>query len=219
MDKGHAIAPLRAAVFVLALVPLALLIWAGFHDQLGANPIERVTRRTGDWTLRFLLLTLTVTPLRRALNWPQLLRLRRMLGLYAFFYALLHFLTYFIVDQFFDLHAIAHDIVKRPFITVGFFAFLLLIPLAITSTNAMMRRLGKRWQQLHRAIYVIAIAGVIHFYWLVKADIRQPLIYAAILSLLLGYRLWHRHRSTAQRGRKPALNYRIRKENTGEPPA
>lgn len=199
MDKARAIAPLRAGIFVLALVPLALLIWAGLHDQLGANPIERVTRRTGDWTLRFLLLTLTVTPLRRALNWPQLLRVRRMLGLYAFFYALLHFLTYLVVDQFFDFHAIAHDIVKRPFITIGFFAFVLLIPLAVTSTHAMMRRLGQRWQQLHRAVYVIAIAGVVHFYWLVKADVREPLIYAAILSVLLGYRLWHRRRSTAQR--------------------
>ncbi len=194
-DRSRAVGPLRVCVFILALVPLLSLVWAGLHDQLGTNPIERVTHRTGEWALRFLLLTLTITPARRLLNWPQLLRLRRMLGLYAFFYASLHFLTYLVVDQFFDFHEIARDVVKRPFITVGFFAFVLLVPLAVTSTNGMMRRLGKRWQQLHRLVYVIAIAAVLHFWWLVKADVREPLIYGALLSLLLLYRLWHARRA------------------------
>lgn len=181
---------LRAGTFVLCLLPLTFMVVDGFSGRLGTNPIEEVTHRTGDWTLRLLLLTLTVTPLRRLANMPQLLRLRRMLGLFTFFYACLHALTYFWLDQFFDFEGILRDVVKRPFVTAGFTAFVLLIPLALTSTQAMMRRLGHRWQQLHRLVYVIAIVGVVHYWWLVKADVRDPAYYAGALSLLLGYRVW-----------------------------
>lgn len=187
------ITTLKAALFGLCLLPFGLHLQRWFGDALGANPIEAITRASGDWTLRFLLITLAVTPLRRlsGLNW--LLRLRRMLGLFAFFYASLHFTTYLWLDQFFDLQAIAKDVLKRPFITVGFAAFVLLIPLAATSTNAAIRRLGgRRWQALHRSVYAIAILGVVHYWWLVKADIREPLMYAAILALLLGLRAWWR---------------------------
>lgn len=185
------LAGVKAALFAACLLPLAFLVLAGLTDGLGANPIESITRATGDWTLRFLLITLAVTPLRRLTGWHWLLRLRRMLGLYAFFYALLHFVTYVWLDQFFDPLSIARDIIKRPFITAGFTAFVLLIPLAATSTNAMVRRLGgRRWQALHRTVYAIAIVGVVHFWWLVKKDITQPLIYAAILAALLGLRAW-----------------------------
>lgn len=181
---------IKPLVFILCLVPLALLGADAYGDRLGANPIETITRSTGTWTLVFLLITLSVTPLRRLTGVNTLIRLRRMLGLYAFFYACLHFAIYFWLDQFFDWSAIVKDIIKRPFITVGFFAFVLLIPLALTSTNAMVKRLGgRRWQLLHRLVYVIAIAGVVHYLWLVKKDITQPLIYAAVLSVLLGYRL------------------------------
>lgn len=191
-SPGH-IAAIKAVLFALCLLPFGLYLQRWFDDALGANPIEAITRASGDWTLRFLLITLAVTPLRRltGLNW--LLRLRRMLGLFAFFYASLHFTTYLWLDQFFDLQAIAKDILKRPFITVGFAAFVLLIPLAATSTHAAMRRLGgRRWQALHRSVYAIAILGVVHYWWLVKADIREPLLYAAILALLLGLRAWWR---------------------------
>lgn len=181
---------LKPVIFLICLLPLVLLVWDGFHDALGANPIETITHRTGDWTLRFLLVTLTMTPLRRLLGWNGALRLRRMLGLFAFFYVCLHFLTYLVLDQFFDWNEIVRDIAKRPYITIGFSAFLLLIPLAITSTKAMIRRLGRRWGQLHRLIYLIAIFGVIHYLWLVKADYLQPAIYAAVLAILLGMRLW-----------------------------
>lgn len=184
-------AALKAALFLLCLVPLAGLIQGIVSDSLGANPIEAVTLSLGDWALRFLLITLAVTPLRRlsGLNW--LLRLRRMLGLYAFFYALLHVLSYAWLDQFFDWGDILKDIVKRPFITFGFAAFVLLIPLAATSNNAMIKRLGgRRWQWLHRTVYAIAVFGVLHFWWMVKLDITQPAIYAAVLSLLLGMRLY-----------------------------
>ena len=180
----------KVLLFVLCLIPLALMIVDGLYNRLGTNPIEEITHRTGDWTLRFLLITLTVTPARRLLGRPELLRLRRMLGLFAFFYASLHFVTYFWLDQFFDFAEIAKDVIKRPFITIGFAAFILLIPLAVTSTNRMMRRLGRRWQQLHRLVYVIAIAGVLHYWWLVKADVRTPAIYASLLAVLLGYRVW-----------------------------
>lgn len=181
---------IKALVFMLCLVPLALLGVDTYKDNLGANPIEAITHFTGTWTLVFLLITLSVTPLRRLTGINTLIRLRRMLGLYAFFYACLHLVTYFWLDQFFDWPAIIKDIIKRPFITVGFFAFVLLIPLAVTSTNAMVKRLGgRRWQLLHRLVYVIAIAGVVHYLWLVKKDLTQPLIYAALLTLLLGYRL------------------------------
>ncbi len=184
------IARLKAATFVVCLAPLGLLIWRGFTGGLTANPIEFITHTTGWWTLAFLMITLAVTPLRRLLDMPWLLRLRRMLGLYVFFYASLHFLTWLVVDQFFDWQAIVKDIAKRPYITVGFSAFFLLLPLAATSTNAMVRRLGAaRWQSLHRLVYVIAILGVVHFWWLVKKDIREPALFAMILTVLLGTRL------------------------------
>jgi sulfoxide reductase heme-binding subunit YedZ len=181
---------IKATLFIVALLPLARLIFFGVGDRLGANPIEFITRSTGTWTLVFLLVTLSITPLRRLSGWHGLIKLRRMFGLFAFFYGCLHFTTYIWLDQFFDLAAIYKDVVKRPFITVSFPSFVLMIPLALTSTNAMVRRLGgKRWQRLHRLVYVIAIGGVIHYLWLVKKDITDPLIYALILALLLAYRL------------------------------
>jgi len=183
---------LKAVLFVACLIPVMRLGWLAMHHGLGANPIEYITRSTGWWILSFLMLTLLVTPLRRLTGWNWLLRLRRMLGLYAFFYVCLHFSIYIWLDQFFDLHDIIKDIAKRPFITIGFAGFVLLIPLAVTSTNAMVRRLGsKRWQALHRLVYVIAILGVIHFWWLVKKDITEPLIFAFVLAILLGVRaMW-----------------------------
>lgn len=188
---------IKAALFAACLVPLARLAWLGVQGGLGANPIEYITHSTGWWTLTLLLVTLLVTPLRRLSNWSWLLRLRRMLGLYAFFYACLHFTTYLWLDQFFDWGSIVKDIAKRPFITVGFAAFVLLVPLAATSTNAMVKRLGaRRWQLLHRAVYAIAILGVTHFWWLVKKDITEPAIFAALLTLLLGARLvWRARRA------------------------
>ena len=183
---------LKIATFLLALYPLIRLLIFAATDNLGANPIEFITRSTGTWTLVGLMLTLTITPLRKITGWNSLLRIRRMLGLFSFFYASLHFITYIWLDQFFDFGAIIHDIYKRPFITVGFSAFILLIPLAMTSSNAMIRRLGaKRWQQLHKLVYLIAVLGVLHYVWLVKKDLTQPLIYAGVLTLLLGWRLWH----------------------------
>lgn len=186
----------KAALFLLCLYPLARLGFLGFTDGLTANPIEFITRSTGTWTLVMLLATLSVTPLRRLLAWPWLTRLRRMLGLYAFFYGCLHLITYLWLDQFFDLSAIVRDIVKRPFITMGFAGFVLMLPLALTSTNAMMRRLGgQRWRRLHKLAYVIPIAGVLHYWWMVKRDITEPALYAGVLAVLLGMRLWHRLRS------------------------
>jgi len=182
---------LKPTVFVLCLVPLAMLVGWGLRGELGANPIEEITHQTGDWALRLLLVTLAVTPLRRLTGWTQPMRVRRMLGLFAFFYACLHLLTYLWLDQFFDWGEILKDIVKRPFITVGFAAFVLLVPLAVTSTRGMMRRLGRRWQALHRAVYLVGVLAVVHYWWLVKADVRDPFFYAAILAVLLGYRLVH----------------------------
>ncbi|MBX9963454.1 MAG: sulfoxide reductase heme-binding subunit YedZ [Burkholderiales bacterium] len=193
------VARIKAAVFIACLIPLALLALRAWRDQLGANPIEYITRSTGWWTLTFLMITLAVTPARKLLSMPWLLRLRRMLGLFAFFYASLHFTTYIWLDQFFDLHDIVKDVMKRPFITVGFTAFLLLIPLAATSTNAMVKRLGaRRWQWLHRAVYAIGTLGVIHFLWLVKKDIREPLAFGLVLAVLLGVRLVFRWRGHAR---------------------
>jgi len=181
---------LKAALFLASLIPFFRLSWYGYSDQLGANPIEFITRSLGTWTLVFLLITLSITPLRKLSGWSWLIKLRRMAGLFAFFYALLHFITYFWLDQFFDLASIYKDVIKRPFITVGFTAFVLLIPLAATSTNAMMKRLGgERWQLLHKLVYLIAIFAVLHYWWLVKKDITQPLIYASVLTILLGYRI------------------------------
>ncbi|MBS1210911.1 MAG: sulfoxide reductase heme-binding subunit YedZ [Proteobacteria bacterium] len=193
--SSHGIAWIKLSLFLLCLIPLIHLGWGFFNDGLGANPVEAITRGTGDWALRLLLVSLAVTPLRKlsGLNW--LVRTRRMLGLYAFFYALLHFITYLWLDQFFDWGSIAKDILKRPFITAGFAAFVLLVPLAATSFNAAIRALGgQRWQALHRSAYAIAIIGVLHYWWLVKRDITQPLIYALILALLLGVRAAWRER-------------------------
>lgn len=179
----------KVLVFALSLVPLAYLGWRAWSQDLTANPIEYITHFTGDWTIRFLVLTLAITPLRKMLSLPDLIRFRRMIGLFAFFYGFLHFSTYFGVDKFFDFHEIWGDIAKRPYITVGFTAFVLMIPLAITSTTGWIRRLGgKRWQWLHRLVYASAIAGVVHYYWLVKSDIRQPLLYGSLVALLLGFR-------------------------------
>lgn len=183
------IAVVKTVVFVLCLMPLARLVAGGFLGRLGVNPVELITRSTGTWTLVFILATLSVTPLRKITGWHWLARLRRMLGLYAFFYALLHFMTFIWLDHFFDVAAIGKDIVKRPFVTIGFAAFAMLIPLAATSTDAMVKRVGaKKWLALHRLVYVLAICGVIHYWWLVKRDITQPAIYALVLAILLAYR-------------------------------
>jgi len=188
--RGTALTWTKAGVFVLCLVPLLRLGVLAFTWGLGANPIAFVLHSLGTWTLVLLLVTLSVTPVRRLTGWNSLIRLRRMLGLFAFFHACLHFLTYVGIDQFFDWHTIVADIAKRPYITVGFASFLLLIPLAVTSTNAMQRRLGgKRWQRLHRLVYVAAAGGVVHYLWLVKKDMTQPVIYGLLLVLLLGMRL------------------------------
>jgi sulfoxide reductase heme-binding subunit YedZ len=184
---------LKTVLFVLCLVPLASLVWRAFEvggADLGTNPIETVQDTLGQWGLRFLLITLAVTPLRDWFDAPWLVQLRRMLGLYAYSYVLLHFLTWLILDQGVYWSGIVEDIAKRPFITIGFAALVLLTPLAVTSTNAMMRRLGRRWKTLHRLIYVIAPLGVWHYYWQVKADVREPLVYAAILAVLLGWRVY-----------------------------
>lgn len=180
----------KVAVFIICLLPLAALINRALHGGLGANPVEFLQHATGLWTLRFLIFTLTITPLRKLLKLPELIRFRRMLGLFAFFYVCLHFLTYIGPDQNFDLAAMWKDVEKRRYITVGFLGFVLLIPLAITSTAGWIRRLGgKRWQILHRSIYGAATCGVIHYYWLVKSDVRDPLFYGALVSILLLWRL------------------------------
>jgi len=197
----------KPVVWGLCLLPPALLAARAARNDLGANPIEFITHATGDWTLRLLLITLAVTPLRRILNLPDLIRFRRLLGLFAFFYACLHFATWIGLDKFFDPAEMWADVVKRRFITAGATAFLLLIPLALTSTAGSIRRLGgRRWQRLHRLIYVSALAGVIHYFWLVKSDMRLPALYAAILCVLLGARAYHRRRRLAA-GAKSAPSY------------
>ena len=189
---------LKPVIFLACLIPLARLGWKAFNSGLGANPIQVITFSTGTWTLVFLLTTLSITPLRKLTKQYWLVQYRRMIGLFAFFYACLHFTTYIWLDQFFDLHSIKKDIYKRPFITMGFTAFVLMIPLASTSTKWAIRKLGKRWQKLHRLIYFSAAAGVIHYLWLVKIDKRVPLIYASVLGILLLYRIlvWSRERAT-----------------------
>lgn len=184
----------KPLVFIICLIPLAMLVWDGFHDALGANPIEKITHRTGDWALRFLLITLAVTPLRLLFGWKKLIRFRRMLGLFAFFYGCVHFSIYIVFDHFFDMNEIIKDIIKRPYVTVGFTAFMLLIPLAVTSTNKMMKRLGRRWKQLHQLVYVIAVLAILHYLWLVKADVLQPVIHAIVLVALLVIRAWYQRR-------------------------
>jgi sulfoxide reductase heme-binding subunit YedZ len=203
---------LRVALLLICLVPFAQLIYNALTDNLGANPIDAITRHTGSWALIFLLVTLSVTPVRKLSAWNGLVKYRRMLGLFAFFYAALHFTTFLVLDHFFDFNAILKDIMKRPYITAGFTGFVLMIPLAITSTTGMIRRLGKRWQQLHRLVYITAVAGVIHFYWLVKADIRRPAQYGFVLALLLGYRLFASVRAAFSR---PSASPRI-KVRSGE---
>ena len=181
---------LKRAIFLLCLLPIITLGWRGTQEGLGANPIEFITHSTGDWTLRFLLITLAVTPARSTLGVPTLIRFRRMFGLFAFFYGCLHFLTYIWLDKFFDFQDMLKDIGKRPFITMGFASLLMMVPLAVTSTAGWIRRLGgRRWQLLHRLIYLTAAGGVIHYYWLVKSDVRLPVRYGAILVVLLAYRL------------------------------
>ncbi len=179
-------------MFTVACLPFMRLVVFAFTDRLGANPIEFITRNTGDWTLYFLCITLAITPLRRLTKWHWLIKLRRMLGLFAFFYALLHFTTFLWFDHFFDVAEMWKDVIKRPFITIGFIAFVLMIPLAVTSTNAMVRRLGgKRWQWLHRTIYLIAPLGVLHYWWMKagKQDFAQPLLFGVIVGLLLLFRV------------------------------
>jgi sulfoxide reductase heme-binding subunit YedZ len=180
----------KLAVFVNCLVPLVLLAWDWWRGQVGANPLDFVTRTTGTLTLVFLVLTLAVTPLRKWTGVQWLIRFRRMLGLYAFFYGSLHFLTYICFDKWFDFRAIVQDVERRRFILVGFLAFCSMTPLAVTSTDRMIKRLGgKRWQRLHRLTYLAACAGVFHYYLLVKSDTRKPLGFAAVIAVLLGYRL------------------------------
>lgn len=184
---------IKASLFSLALLPFLRLIWAVFTDHLGANPLEFITRNTGDWTLYFLCITLTVTPIIRIFNLPWLLKMRRMLGLFAFFYVALHFLTFFWFDHFFDVAEMLKDVAKRPFILVGFTAFVLMIPLACTSTNKMIKRLGaRRWQQLHKLIYVIVSLGVLHYFWMKagKHNFSQPILFGSIVAVLLLMRIY-----------------------------
>ncbi len=195
----------KILLFLLCLAPVSYVLRRAWNQDLTANPIEYITHFTGDWTLRLIVATLAVTPLRKLLGMPALIRYRRMIGLFAFFYGSLHFLTYFWLDKFFDFHAIVKDIGKRPFITAGFTAFVCLLPLAITSTAGWIRRLGgKRWRQLHRLVYVAAIAAVTHYYWLVKADHRLPIFYGALVALLLAYRVigWERRFRLSGAGRQ-----------------
>src|SRR6267143_3246789 len=183
---------LKVFIFLAALVPLERLVWKFFHDGLGANPVEVITHSTGDWTMILILTTLSITPLRKLTGQYWLIGVRRMIGLFAFFYGCLHFTTYLWLDKFFDVHEIYKDIYKRPFITAGFTAFVLMIPLALTSTKGWIRRLGgKRWQLLHRLIYISAIAGVVHYYWLVKSAVQRPIFYGCLVLLALAVRAWY----------------------------
>jgi methionine sulfoxide reductase heme-binding subunit len=195
----------KPLLFVLCLVPAVLLGWQFFNDGLGANPIEAITHSTGEWTLRLLLITLLMSPLKNVSGWHWPIRVRRMLGLFAFFYASLHLMTYLWLDQFFYWDEIWLDILDRPFITVGMLAFVLLVPLAVTSNRYSIRKLGRDWKRLHRLVYLIPVLGVLHFWWLVKADVLEPAIYAALLGALLFMRLPERkRRSAAKASRQPA---------------
>ncbi|SPA27476.1 Protein-methionine-sulfoxide reductase heme-binding subunit MsrQ [Cupriavidus taiwanensis] len=198
---------LKLVLWLLALLPFVRLLYLGATEQYGANPLEFVTRSTGTWTLVMLCLTLAITPLRRLTGWNWLIRMRRMLGLFAFFYGLQHFLLWIGVDRGFDLAYMIKDVYKRPFITVGFTAFMLMVPLALTSTNGMVRRLGgKRWQALHRLVYAIAVLAILHYWWhkAGKNDFGEVSIYAAVVLVLLGMRLWWRLRKPAAGTRQPA---------------
>jgi sulfoxide reductase heme-binding subunit YedZ len=205
----------KLVVFAACLAPVAVLVWRGIHQDLTADPIAFITHTTGDWTIRFIVITLAITPLRKILHLPQLIRFRRMLGLFAFFYVCLHFTTWIWLDKGFVWSEMWKDVEKRRFITVGFTGFVLLIPLAITSTAGWIRRLGgKRWQMLHRLVYVTAVLGVIHYYWLVKSDVRKPLFYGLLVAILLAWRLatW----LTGRRGRPPARSVRREAPVTAE---
>lgn len=202
----------KVIVFLICLIPLGGLIWRGVTNGLGANPVEFIQLTTGRWTLRFLVFTLSITPFRKVLNLPDLIRFRRMLGLFAFSYLCIHFLTYLVLDQSLDIHAIAKDVAKRPFITVGFLGFLLLLPLAITSTAGWIRRLGgRRWQILHRAIYFAAVCGVIHYYWKVKSDVRLPVFYAALVAIFL---LWRLGDWLSRRRQRAGVNFSTQRAST-----
>ena len=199
---------LKVVLFILSLGPFVWLLVAAFTDNLGANPVEYLTRATGTWTLVYLCITLGITPVRKVSGWNWLTLYRRMFGLFAFFYVCLHFTTYIWFDQDFDVHSIIKDVIKRPFITVGFAAFVLLIPLAITSNNWLVRKMGaKRWQALHRLVYVICVLGVVHYWWLVKRDLTQPIIYGSIVAVFLVARLLLRQKPRPRpvaAARKPA---------------
>ena len=190
MNREKRITVIKTGLFAVALAPFTALLVSGFTGGLGANPVETITHTTGEWTLRLLLATLAITPLRHLTGWVWLTRLRRMVGLFAFFYLALHFTTYAVLDASLDLAYVVEDVADRLYITAGFAAFVMLVPLAATSTNAMVRRLGPlRWRRLHRIVYAAGICGVLHYLWLVKADLREPLVYAGILAVLLAARL------------------------------
>lgn len=208
-SKAHLIW-IKITIFLLALVPFFRLIIGALQNELGANPIEKITHVTGYWTLTLLLITLSATPLHKLSRWSWPIRIRRMLGLFAFFYACLHFSSYLVLDQFFDWPAIIEDIGKRPYITIGFSAFLLLIPLAVTSNDNIMRKLGgKNWRRLHRLIYPIAIAGVIHFLWLVKKDLSRPILFTLLLAALLSLRWFFTRKTTKPNHHEKAHHPRI----------
>lgn len=189
----------KGLVLLLGLMPFCLLVWDSVTGGLSVNPVEDITHRTGDWALRFILVALAVTPVRWISGWNPIIRYRRMVGLLAFFYASLHFSTYIVFDHFFDVSSIFEDVAERKYVTAGFVGFVLMLPLAITSTQGWIRRLGKRWSLLHRLIYVVAIAGVVHFLWLVKLENSEPLVYAAVLAVLLGSRLIRYYLAEASR--------------------
>jgi sulfoxide reductase heme-binding subunit YedZ len=200
LPRSNQVAWIKTSLFAFCLLPFARLVYGAFANLLGANPIETITRSTGWWTLFLLMVTLAVTPLRRWTSANWLLKLRRMLGLFAFFYASLHFMTFVWFDHWFDVAEILKDVVKRPFVTIGFAAYLLLLPMAITSTDRMVRKLGRSWQRLHRLVYVIAVLGVVHLWWLVKRDVTEPLLFALVLAVLLGIRLAWRVREARGAG-------------------
>jgi methionine sulfoxide reductase heme-binding subunit len=199
---------IKIPFFLLCLAPLGNLVWRGLHNDLTANPIEYIRNSTGFWTLTFLCLTLAITPLRKLLHRNELIRFRRMVGLFAFFYGSVHFLTYVGIEQSFDLKQMLDDVTQRPFITAGYIAFLLMIPLAVTSTSGMVRRLGgKRWQLLHRLVYLSAIAGAVHFYWKVKSDITVPMRFIVVIAILLCYRLVAAVMKSAKQPAKPVISH------------
>jgi len=195
---------MKPTVFILALAPFLWLLYRALTGRLSANPVEDITLTTGVWALRFLLITLAITPLRRLTGWNAVIQWRRRMGLFAFFYATLHFLTYLVFDQVFDVPHMLADVAKRPFITAGFFAFVLMVPLAVTSTKGWIRRLGRRWQLLHRLVYFSAGAACLHFIWKVKVVIGEPVYYAAILGALLAFRVLWRFRPNANPRRATA---------------